>query len=245
MTQLRILGLAPLLLSTDDYFVGDEKNPRDEYGNLDYEHINAMDLPRLNGDVIALLTGKDVHMSAFDFKKKLQYNRDVATRLPPNGVIVMEGIHSLNPELTEQIPRAEKFLIYVSALTQLALDRNNRISTTDNRLLRRMVRDNEFRGYSALDTLRRWKSVQAGERKWIFPFQQYADAVFNSALDYELAVLKTFAEPLLNQVKPHDDVYPEARRLTNFLQNFVSLAPDCVPGNSLLREHIGGSQLRY
>ncbi len=245
MTQLRILGFAPLLLSTDDYFVGDADNPRDEQGNLDYEHINAMDVPRLNSDVLALLSGKAVHMSAFDFKKKLRYNRDNLTTLAPNGIIVMEGIHSLNPDLTPAIPRMEKFLIYISALTQLALDRNNRISTTDNRLLRRMVRDNHFRGYRAVDTLRRWDSVRAGERRWIFPHQHLADAVFNSALDYELAVLKTFASPLLAQIKPHDDVYPEARRLAGFLQNFISLDPGTVPGNSLLREHIGGSSMDY
>jgi len=245
ITQLRVLGLRPLLLSTDDYFVGDELNPRDAAGNLDYEHIESMDLPRLNGDVLALLAGREVRMRGFDFKAKQPFDRAETTRLPENGVIVMEGIHSLNPHLTDQIPREEKFLIYVSALTQLALDRNNRISTTDNRLLRRMVRDNQYRGHSALATLDRWPSVQRGEQRWIFPYQHLADAVFNSALDYELAVLKTYAVPLLDQIKPRDKAYAEARRLSGFLQNFIALSPDVAPGNSLLREYIGGSQLVY
>jgi uridine kinase len=157
----------------------------------------------------------------------------------------MEGIHCLNPVLTAQIPREIKFQIYISALTQLAIDHNSRISTTDNRLLRRLVRDRRFRGHSPLTTLRRWPSVQRGEQRWIFPFQHLADATFNSALDYELAVLKPYAVPLLTEIKPGQPEYAEARRLTGFLRNFMAIRPDVVPGDSILREYIGGSQLRY
>lgn len=245
ITHLRVNGLRPSLISTDDYFVGDERNPRDAAGNLDYEHIKAMDLPRLNGDLQALLAGQAVRLPSFDFKTKRSRDRDEALQLDGGAVIVMEGIHCLNPMLTEQIPRELKFLVYISALTQLAIDFNGRISTTDNRLLRRMVRDSRFRGHAALTTLRRWPSVQRGEQRWIFPFQHLADATFNSALDYELAVVKPFAVPLLNETKPCHPEYAEARRLTGFLHNFMSIPADAVPGDSILREYIGGSQLSY
>ncbi len=244
-THLRVNGLQPLLISTDDYFVGDDLNPRDAGGNLDYEHIESMDLHRLNGDVAALLDGREIHPRAFDFKKKQGYDRGDPIRLPGAGVIVMEGIHCLNPKLTADISDACKFLVYVSALTQLGIDRNSRIATTDNRLIRRMVRDNAHRGYSALATLRRWPSVLHGEQRWIFPFQNRADAIFNSALDYELAVLKPLALPLLNQIKATDPEFVEARRISGFLQNFVDLPETAVPGYSILREYIGGSQLKY
>jgi len=184
-------------------------------------------------------------MRSFDFKTKQGYDQDEVTQLPQNGIIVMEGIHCLNPRLTADIPRREKFLIYINALTQLGIDSSNRISTNDTRIIRRMVRDHQFRNRPALDTLRMWKSVMRGERRWIYPFQHLADAVFNSALDYELAVLKPMATLLLNQVKPWDEAYIEARRLSGFLHNFSSLSPDVVPGDSILREYIGGSQLKY
>jgi uridine kinase len=245
ITHLRVNGLQPSMISTDDYFVGDERNPRDEQGNLDYEHIESMDLPRLNSDLTRLLAGEEVHLPIFDFKAKRGSDRPEVTRLHANGVIVMEGIHALNPQLTGEIPSRVKFLIFVSALTQLGIDRNARISTTDNRLMRRMVRDNTNRGHTALHTLQRWPSVRRGERRWIFPFQEGADATFNSALDYELAVLKPFVVPLLNEVKPHHPEYAEARRLTGFLHNFLAIPPTAVPGNSILREYIGGSQLQY
>ncbi len=159
--------------------------------------------------------------------------------------MVIEGIHGLNPRLTRDIPADRKFKIYVSALTQLNLDHNNRISTTDNRLIRRMVRDHQFRGHSAIDTLRMWPMVRRGEQKWVFPFQKEADATFNSALDYELAVLKPFVEPLLMQIKPSDIEYAESRRLTGFLLNFISIPDSLVPHDSILREYIGGSALKY
>jgi uridine kinase len=245
VTHLRVNGCKPLLLSTDNYFVGDELNPRDAEGKLDYEHIDSMDLKRLNDDLLRLMRGEPVKMRAFDFKTKKGYDRPEPTQLPPNGVIVMEGIHCLNPQLTPDIPREEKFLVYVNALTQLGVDSSNRISTNDTRIIRRMVRDHQFRNRPALDTLRMWKSVMRGEHRWIYPFQHHADAVFNSALDYELAVLKPLASLLLNQVKPWDEEYVEARRLSGFLHNFSTLSPDVVPGDSILREYIGNSQLTY
>ena len=244
-TNLRVNGCKPLLISTDNYFVGDELNPRDAEGKLDYEHIESMDLKRLNDDMLRLMRGEPVRMRLFDFKKRQGYDQEAPTQLPPNGIIVMEGIHCLNPELTSDIPREEKFLIYVNALTQLGVDSSNRISTNDTRIIRRMVRDHQFRNRPALDTLRMWKSVVRGERRWIYPYQHLADAVFNSALDYELAVLKSLATLLLNQVKPWDEEYIEARRLSGFLHNFSPLSSDVVPGDSILREYIGGSQLTY
>ena len=245
VSHLRVNGLRPVVISTDDYFVGDVLNPRDEQGNLDYEHIESMDLARLNRDLLDLLEGREVHLRSFDFHTKTGRDRLQTTRLAPQDVIIMEGIHCLNPQLTLQVPRAVKFLIYVSALTQLGIDRHNRISTTDNRLIRRLVRDDQYRGHPAIHTLERWPSVRRGEKRWIFPYQHLADATFNSALDYELAVLKPFAVPLLNQIKPSQPEYAEARRLTGFLHNFLAIPPAAVPGNSLLRECIGGSQLKY
>ncbi len=246
MTQLRVNGLKPLMISTDSYFVGDELNPRDpETGKPDYEHIQAMDLPRLNADLLALLAGKTIHPRGFDFINKRPYDRPDPLTLPPDGVLIVEGIHSLNPTLTAEIPPEQKFHIFVSALTQLALDRNNRISTADLRLLRRIVRDHQFRGRDPIATLSHWDSVVRGEEKWIFPYQHLADAVFNSSLDYEIPVLKTLATPLLNTVKPHHAEYAEARRLTGFLQNFVEMPPERVPGNSILREYLGHSSLHY
>ncbi len=244
-THLRVNGLQPLLISTDNYFVGDTLNPLDAVGNLDYEHIESMDLQRLNSDITGLLEGREIHPRAFDFKKKQGYNRNETVCLPATGIIVMEGIHCLNPRLTADISDACKFGVYVSALTQLGIDRNSRIATTDNRLIRRIVRDNAHRGHPVLDTLRRWPSVRRGEKRWIFPFQNRADATFNSALDYELAVLKPLAIPLLNQVKATEPEFVEARRISGFLQNFVDLPATAVPGYSILREYIGGSQLQY
>jgi uridine kinase len=245
VTHLRVNGCKPLLISTDNYFVGDALNPRDADGRLDYEHIESMDLKRLNGDLLALMRGESVHMRGFDFKTRTGFDQTAETQLPSNGIIVMEGIHCLNPRLTADIARSDKFLIYVNALTQLGVDSDNRISTNDTRIIRRMVRDHQFRNRPAIETLRMWKSVVRGERRWIYPFQHLADAVFNSALDYELAVLKPIATLLLNQIKPWDEEYMEARRLSGFLHNFSSLAPDVVPGDSILREYIGGSQLKY
>lgn len=245
-THLRVIGLRPTLLSTDNYFVGDARNPRDAEGNLDYEHLDAVDRPRLNADLLRLLHGETIPMRKFDFRKREGYDAAETLSLDAKlGVLVIEGIHALNPELTPDIPREEKFLIYVNALTQLAIDSHNRISTIDNRLLRRMVRDGQFRGRSPLETLRLWPSVRAGEERWVFPYQHHADAVFNTALDYEIPVLKTLAAPLLNQVKPCHPEYVHARRLSCFLQNFASMPMADVPTNSILREYLGASRLRY
>lgn len=245
-THLRVIGLRPTLLSTDNYFVGDARNPRDAEGNLDYEHLDAVDRPRLNADLLRLLRGETIPLRKFDFRKHEGYDAAETLSLDAKlGVLVIEGIHALNPELTPDIPREEKFLIYVNALTQLAIDSHNRISTIDNRLLRRMVRDGQFRGRSPLETLRLWPSVRAGEERWVFPYQHHADAVFNTALDYEIPVLKTLAAPLLNQVKPCHPEYVHARRLSCFLQNFASMPMADVPTNSILREYLGASRLRY
>ncbi|MCL2104829.1 MAG: nucleoside kinase, partial [Kiritimatiellaeota bacterium] len=245
ITHLRVNGYRPILISTDNYFVGDELNPRDKDGNLDYEHIEAMDLPRLNSDLLRLMNGEAVRMRSFSFKTKQGFDEPDETRLPPNGIIVMEGIHCLNPQMSADIPKELKFFIYVNTLTQLGIDSSNRISTADTRIIRRMVRDHQFRNRSAVDTLRLWKFVIRGERRWIYPYQHLADAVFNSALDYELAVLKPLATLLLNQIKPWHEEYIEARRLSGILHNFSALSADAVPGDSILRESIGNSQLEY
>ena len=244
-THLRVLGLRPFMISTDNYFVGDEDTPRDENGNLDYEHIHAMNLELLNDNIIGLLKGEEVEMPKFDFRNHRPFPTRTKAHLEPGQVIIMEGIHCLNPELTSKIPRENKFLIYISALTQLAVDRCCRVSTTDNRLLRRLVRDNQFRSRPAVESLQMWPSVRRGESRWIFPFQDLADATFNSALDYEIGVLKPYANALLNTVKPSMPEYAEARRLTAMLQNFMIIPQDAVPGDSILRECIGGSQLSY
>ncbi len=244
-THLRVNGLAPVTIATDDYFVGDGKNPLDESGNPDYEHIEAVDLGALNRDLLALIEGRDIPVRRFNFEKRKPETGAEVLRLGREQVLLIEGIHGLNPRLTAMIPAAQKFRIYVNALTQLNVDSHNRISTTDNRLLRRMVRDHQFRGHSPLATLGMWPMVRRGEERWIFPFQQEADATFNSALDYELAVLKPFAEPLLMQIKPDRPEYAESRRLSEFLLNFIPVQEDLVPRNSILREYIGGSMLHY
>jgi uridine kinase len=244
-TQLRVNGLKPLLLSTDSYFVGDKRNPRDEDGNLDYETIEAVDRVRLSKDLNALFSGEGVHMRRFNFIEHEGYDDKEKTFLPPDGVVVIEGIHALNPLLIEDLGDYPVYRLYLNALTQLVVDSCNRIPTSDTRLLRRLVRDAGFRGMSPLDTFRLWPKVLEGERKWIYPFQHLADAVFNSALDYEFAVLKPYALELLNQVKPWDKEFITARRLSGLLHNFSIASSDAVPGDSILRETIGDSQLEY
>jgi uridine kinase len=244
-TQLRVNGMKPLLLSTDSYFVGDSRNPRDEEGNLDYETIEAVDRVRLSKDLNALFAGEGVYMRRFNFIEHEGYDDKEKTFLPPDGVVVIEGIHALNPLLTEGLGDFPVYRLYLNALTHLVIDSCNRIPTSDSRLLRRLVRDAGFRGMSPLDTFRLWPKVMEGERKWIYPFQHLADAVFNSALDYEVAVLKPYALELLNQVKPWDKEYVLARRLSGRLHNVSLATASAVPGNSILRETIGGSQLEY
>lgn len=243
--QLRVNGFNPVAISVDNYFVDREHTPRDENGDFDFEHIEAIDLKLFNRHLLELMDGQEIHLPRFNFEQGVKEYQGEKLQLRGGQVVILEGIHCLNPRLTEAIAPDNKFKIYISALTQLNLDAHNRIATTDNRLVRRLVRDNQFRGHSALQTMKMWPSVRRGEKAWIFPFQEEADIAFNSALDYELAVLKPFAEPLLAEVKPQDPVYGEARRLQDFLGSFLSITHDLVPPTSLLREFIGKSGFRY
>lgn len=244
--QLTVLGFKPVAVGIDDYFVPRDRTPRDEDGNYDFEHIDAIDIPLLNTHLEELLAGREVEIPHFDFRtgtRAPQSGRRI--RLPEGGILIMEGIHGLNDQLTPRINASQKFKTYVSALTQLNLDDHNRISTTDNRLIRRLVRDHQFRGHDALETLRMWPSVRRGENRNIFPFQDSADVAFNSALDYELGVLRNHALPLLDEVKPYHDVYHEAIRLLSFLENFTPIPDKYVPDESILREFVGESGFSY
>ena len=243
--QLRVNGLRPVTLGTDDYFVDRAHTPRTPAGEYDFEHLHAVDVSTLNRDLADLDAGREVELPAFDFHTGSRTYKGRKMRLDEDQVVVLEGIHSLNPELTPSLPDARKFHIYISALTQLNLDNNNRIPTTDNRLLRRLVRDHRYRGHSATRTLEMWPNVGRGERTWIFPFQEEADAVFNSALDYELAILSVLARPLLSEIKPHQQVYAEARRMLEFLSHFHPLSTEVPPPTSIIREFVGGSDFDY
>ncbi len=243
--HLRTVGLKPRIIGLDDYFVSREETPLDEEGKPDFESLRALDIDLLNDHLVKLLEGQEVPIPIFDFKLGRRKEQRRPLRLEKNEILMMEGIHGLNDELTPLVPAKNKFRIYISALTQLSLDHHFRISTTDNRLLRRMVRDYQFRGYSALHTLRMWASVRRGEDKNIFPFQNTADAVFNSALDYELSVLKNYVVPLLKQVPPDDPQSTHSCRLLEFLENFVPIPSHYVPPYSILREFIGQSGFRY
>jgi uridine kinase len=243
--QLQVLGRNPMAISLDDYFQPRELTPRDEQGNYDFEALEALDIELLNRHLLALFEGEEVLVPEFDFHTGRRKSEVRKLKLPPRAVLILEGIHALNDRLTPRVAADRKYKIYVSALTQLNLDDHNRISTTDNRLLRRIVRDYQFRDHSALETLSMWQSVRNGEEKHIFPFQNSADTLFNSALDYELAVLKVFAEPQLITVKPDTLFYHEARRLLSFLNGFVPIHPGRVPQHSILREFIGESGFKY
>ena len=243
---LKVMGIEPIAISLDDYYRGTESTPLDEKGEPDFECLEALDIPFLNKQLLSLLAGEEVTLPIFDFKSgRRREGGGRKIKLDRRTMLIIEGIHGLNDALTPQINRETKFKLYVSALTQLNLDDHNRIPTSDNRLLRRMVRDNQFRGAAAIKTFRMWPSVQTGEKKHIFPFQNGADAAFNSALDYELAVLKFYAEPLLRSVKPGVKEYAEAVRLLAFLENFGPIPPQYVPGQSILREFIGESEFKY
>jgi uridine kinase len=239
--QLRVLGRNPVTISIDDYFLSKEKTPLDEYGKPNYEALDAIDLDLLNEQLVHLFAGETVFTPVYNFAKSERESQGKPLKLPPRPILILEGIHGLNDKLISRIERDKKFKIYISALTQLNLDDHNRISTTDNRLLRRMVRDYKFRGHSALKTLKMWPDVRKGEDTYIFPFQNTADAAFNSALDYELAVLKLYAEPLLRTVTPEYPEYAEAARLLSFLNNILPIPPTWVPQQSILREFIGES----
>lgn len=243
--QLEVNGLRPIMISLDNYYVDDTDTPRDADGRLDYEHIHAVDVELFNQHLLKLFAGKTVELPCFNFDRKRRESGGTPLRLGSGQVVIVEGIHGLNPRFTHRIPARQKFKIYISALTQLAVDASNRISTTDNRLMRRLVRDYAYRGNSPLATLRMWPSVRRGEKTWIFPHQAKADATFNSALDYELAVLKPLVEPLLMEIKPVDPEYAEARRLQEFLLNFMAIPKYDVPPTSILREFIGASNFKY
>lgn len=242
--HLRVNNLNPISISLDNYFVDREYTPLDEFGNFDFESIYAIDLDRFNSDLKKLLDGEAIQEIKFDFKTGKRMNIDKTIQIEKNQPIILEGIHGLNPMLTESIDDNEKFKIYLSALTQLNLDNHNRIPTTDLRLIRRIVRDHNFRGYSAETTIIQWESVRRGEKKNIFPFQEEADVIFNSACVYELSVLKGFIKPLLEEIDTSSEAYIESNRLLNFLQYFVDLEDTSdIPSTSILREFIGGSKI--
>ncbi|MGG7178022.1 nucleoside kinase [Clostridium paraputrificum] len=239
--QLRVNGVIPIPISLDDYFINRDETPKDENGEYDFESINAIDLKQFNSDLKGLLNGEEVEIPSYNFKTGKREWIGHKLKLPSNGVIVIEGIHGLNPLLTGEILDKNKFKIYISALTQLNLDNHNRIATTDVRKVRRIVRDFLSRDYGAEDTLLMWPSIRRGEKKNIFIFQEEADVMFNSTLVYELCVLKTYAIKELEKIKPGSPVYNEAVRLRAFLNFFEEIKFEDVPGNSLLREFIGGS----
>ena len=243
--QLQALGYRPKVISLDNYYVGRERNPKDENGNYDYECLEALDIELLNNDLLELFKGNTVDIPSYNFDKGERYYNGKKMQLEENDILIMEGIHGLNDKLTPLIPPEKKFKIYLSALTQLNLDDHNRIATSDNRLIRRIVRDAKFRGKSAAATISMWENVQKGERLHIFPFQNNADAMLNTALDYELPVLKVYATPLLRCVTPLQKEYAEAQRLLDFLNYFSQIPATAVPDHSIIREFIGGSAFKY
>ena len=243
--QLAVNGLKPLQISLDDYFVDREKTPKDASGEYDYESIYALDLDLINEQFNALFRGEEVELPKYDFQSGKSKKSGNKLKMNDNNVLVVEGIHALNPELTAHIPQEQIFRVYASALTTILLDNHNYIPTTDNRLLLRIIRDYKYRGVSAQETIHRWPSVRAGENKWIFPFQENADAMLNTAMLYELAVIKTQAEPLLQQVPENCEEYAEAYRLLKFLKYFKGIPYNNLPPTSLLREFLGGSSFHY
>ena len=243
--QLRILGLNPVLISLDDYFVERDKTPLDENGDYDFEALEAIDLELLASDLKRLFAGESVDVPRYDFITGTRKRHDSPLKLDERSILIMEGIHGLNPALTPGIPREQKFCIYVSCLTSVAMDNMNRIATTDNRLLRRLTRDYYTRGHDAAATLQRWPSVRRGEERHIFPYQENADVMFNSSLFYEISVLRSKVEPILREVPDTLPEYGEAKRLLKFLDNFIPIASDEIPPTSILREFIGGSSFKY
>ena len=243
--HLQALGYTPRVISLDNYYVGRDRNPKDENGNYDYECLEALDIELLNKNLVELFDGKEVQIPSYNFDLGQPYYTGETMKLQEKDILIMEGIHGLNDKLTPLIKNEYKFKVYLSALTQLNIDDHNRVSTRDNRLIRRIVRDSKFRGKSAAATIGMWASVQRGERKYIFPYQNNADSVLNTALDYELSVLKVYAEPLLRCVTPEQKEYAEASRLLQFLSLFSPMPSDYVPVQSIVREFIGGSTFKY
>jgi uridine kinase len=243
--QLLVNMLKPVGISLDNYFVERERTPLDEYGEMDYESLHALDLDLFEQHMIRLMKGEEVELPVYNFVTgKREYKKNFLT-MSENSILIVEGIHGLNPELTAHIPSEKKFLVYVSALTSISLDDHNWIPASDNRLLRRMVRDYRYRGYSAEQTISRWNSVRRGEDKWIFPYQENADVMFNSAMIYELAAIRRHAELILMQVPRTAPEYSEAYRLLKFLSYFNYITDRELPPTSLLREFLGGSSFRY
>ncbi|PID95656.1 MAG: AAA family ATPase [Bacteroidetes bacterium] len=243
--QLRVNGMNPVKISLDNYFVNREDNPVDENGELDFETIDALDLPLFNADLLKLIKGEEVEMPKFSFEKGERYYDGEFLSVKKRDLIILEGIHALNPKLTREIPDEVKFRIYISALTSISIDNHNLIKTSDNRLIRRIVRDAKFRNYSAAETIKRWPSVRRGEFKHIFPFQENADAMVNTALLYELSVLKNYAKPILEEVKPTLPEYYTAQRLLKFFSYFLPVEDQHIPPTSILKEFLGGSSFSY
>ncbi len=243
--QLMVNSLKPVGISLDDYFVNREQTPLDEYGNKDYESLYSLDLDLFGKHLVALLQGDKVELPSYNFVTGEREYKNNFLKMEKNSVLIVEGIHALNPELTLHIPRENKFMIYVSALTSISLDNHNWIPASDNRLLRRMIRDYRYRGHSAQKTISLWESVRRGEDKWIFPYQENADVMFNSAMIYELAALRRHAEPILMRVPRNVPEYSEAYRLLKFLKYFNYITDRELPPTSLLREFLGGSSFRY
>lgn len=243
--QLMCNLIVPQIISLDDYFVNRTETPLDENGEYDYESLYALDLELFNAHLKALIAGEEVDMPTYNFETGMREYRGKKLKLGKNSILLIEGIHGLNPELTADIPDDQKFRVYASALTTLSIDDHNWVPTTDNRLLRRMIRDHKYRGVSAVDTIARWQSVRAGEEKWIFPYQENADATFNSSLLFELGVMKEYAEPLLKQVPHNVPEYAEAWRLRMLLSYFSPISEKDIPSTSLLREFLGGSSFKY
>ena len=243
--QLAVNGINPVGISLDDYFLDREQTPKDENGDYDFEHLHALNLPLLNEHLKALFNGEEIELPRYNFQKGKSEWSGKKLRLKGNEMLVLEGIHALNPELTGDIPEEKIFRVYASALTTILLDSHNYVPTTDNRMLRRIIRDHKYRGVTAQETIRRWPSVRKGENRWIFPYQENADAMFNSAMLFELAVIKQQAEPLLEQVPESCEEYAEAYRLRKFLKYIKPIPEDQIPPTSLLREFLGGSSFEY
>ena len=243
--QLLTCGIKPVQISLDDYFVNREETPMDEHGEYDYESLYALNIPLLNSQLNALFAGEEVELPKYNFQTGRSEKSGRRLKMSDDNILVVEGIHALNPELTALIPEEQKFRVYASALTTILLDTHNYIPTTDNRLLRRIIRDNKYRGVSAMETIRRWPSVRAGENKWIFPYQENADVMFNTAMLFELAVIKSQAEPLLELVPENADEHAEAYRLLKFLKYIAPIQNRQLPPTSLLREFLGGSSFKY
>ncbi len=242
--QLKALGMKPTIISLDNYFVNRENTPRDEDGNYDFETIEAIDIDAFNRDMLDLLAGNAVDIPVFNFISGEREYRNNPLEMGDKGILIVEGIHGLNERLSAEIPSEHKFKIYISAMTQLNLDHHNRIPTTDGRLIRRIVRDHQYRGASASKTIRMWPSVRRGEEKYIFPYQEEADVMFNSALIYEFAVLKQYVDPLLYNISPDSPEYMEAKRLLKFMDYILGITSEHIPQNSLIREFVGGSCFR-